>query len=150
MREFLKEFLKKLFADTYLIFLIGFACGIGIGFYHAAKTANKNYEKGYLEACKDFYKGKTKTIHNFIDKETVADASVDGNANVGHKDIVTLMNEMPKPHRKLLAFNKIYYELNKKYGLDLNMSETDMVNSIGYTKIWNCGLFKYVWKKEAV
>lgn len=22
---------------------------------------------------------------------------------------------MPKPHRKLLAFNKIYYELNKKY-----------------------------------
>lgn len=60
MREFLKEFLKKLFADTYLIFLIGFACGIGVGFYHAAKTANKNYEKGYLEACKDFYKGKTK------------------------------------------------------------------------------------------
>ena len=28
----------------------------------------------------------------------------------------TLMNEMPKPHRKLLAYNKIYYELNKKYG----------------------------------
>ena len=26
------------------------------------------------------------------------------------------MNEMPKPHRKLLAMNKIYYELNKKYG----------------------------------
>jgi ribonucleoside-triphosphate reductase len=41
---------------------------------------------------------------------------VDGNANVGHKDIVTLMNEMPKPHQKLLAFNKIYYEINKKYG----------------------------------
>ena len=30
--------------------------------------------------------------------------------------MVTLLNEMPKPHRKLLAFNKIYYELNKKYG----------------------------------
>jgi ribonucleoside-triphosphate reductase len=26
------------------------------------------------------------------------------------------MNEMPKPHQKLLAFNKIYYEINKKYG----------------------------------
>ena len=58
----------------------------------------------------------TDFIQNFIDSETVADASVDGNANVGHKDIVTLLNEMPKPHRKLLAFNKIYYELNKKYG----------------------------------
>lgn len=58
----------------------------------------------------------TDFIDNFIDTDTVADASVDGNANVGHKDIVTLLNEMPKPHQKLLAFNKIYYELNKKYG----------------------------------
>ena len=58
----------------------------------------------------------TDFIDNFVDTETVADASVDGNANVGHKDIVTLMNEMPKPYQKLLAFNKIYYEINKKYG----------------------------------
>lgn len=57
----------------------------------------------------------TDFIDNFIDSETVADASVDGNANVSSKDIRTLMNEMPKPHRKLLAYNKIYYEINKKY-----------------------------------
>ena len=60
----------------------------------------------------------TDFIDNFIDKETVADASVDGNANVGHKDIVTLMNEMPKPHQKLLSYNKIYHEMNKKYGFN--------------------------------
>lgn len=58
----------------------------------------------------------TDFIDNFIDSETVADASVDGNANVGQRDIVTLINEMPKPHQKLLAFNKIHYEMNKKYG----------------------------------
>ena len=58
----------------------------------------------------------TDFIDNFIDTDTVADASVDGNANVGQKDIVTLMNEMPKPHQKLLAFNKIFFELNKTYG----------------------------------
>ena len=58
----------------------------------------------------------TDFIQNFIDQSTVADASVDGNSNVSHKDIVTLLNEMPKPHRKLLAFNKIYYEIQKKYG----------------------------------
>ena len=58
----------------------------------------------------------TDFIDNFIDSDTVADASVDGNANVGNKDMRTLMNEMPKPHRKLLAYNKIYHELNKKYG----------------------------------
>ena len=58
----------------------------------------------------------TDFIDNFMDSKTVADASVDGNANVGQKDIVTLMKEMPKPHQKLLAFNKIFYELNKKFG----------------------------------
>jgi ribonucleoside-triphosphate reductase len=58
----------------------------------------------------------TDFIDNFIDKNTVADASIDGNSNVSHKDIVTLEREMPKPHSKLLAFNKIYYEIQKKYG----------------------------------
>ena len=58
----------------------------------------------------------TDFIDNFIDTETVADASpTDGSSNVKSKDARTLANEMPKPHRKLLAFNKIYYELNKKY-----------------------------------
>ena len=58
----------------------------------------------------------TDFIDNFIDKNTVSDATIDGNANVGTKDIVSLVSEMHKPHSKLLAFNKIFYELNKKYG----------------------------------
>ena len=58
----------------------------------------------------------TDFIDNFVDKAVVADASIDGNANVGHKDIVSLITEMSKPHSKLLAFNKIFYEINKKYG----------------------------------
>ena len=58
----------------------------------------------------------TDFIDSFVCSDTVADASIDGNANVGQKDIVTLINEMPKPHQKLLAFNKIYQELNEKYG----------------------------------
>lgn len=58
----------------------------------------------------------TDFIDNFVDKQTIADASIDGNANVAHKDIVSLINEMSKPHSKLLAFNKIFHELTKKYG----------------------------------
>ena len=58
----------------------------------------------------------TDFIDNFIDKSTVADSSIDGNSNVAHKDVVTLEREMSKPHSKLLAFNKIYYEIQKKYG----------------------------------
>ena len=70
----------------------------------------------YLNGFGDKQLSYTDFIDNFIDKDTVADASVDGNSNVGNKDMRTLMNEMPKPHRKLLAFNKIYYEMNKRYG----------------------------------
>ena len=58
----------------------------------------------------------TDFIDNFIDEPTVADSSIDGNSNVRRKDIVTLLTEMPKPHRKVLAYNKIYYEFNKLYG----------------------------------
>ena len=58
----------------------------------------------------------TDFIDHFIDKNTVADASIDGNANVGTKDICSLTAEMSKPHSKLLAFNKVFYEINKKYG----------------------------------
>lgn len=58
----------------------------------------------------------TDFIDNFVDEAVVADSSIDGNSNVSHKDIVTLEREMPKPHSKLLAFNKIYYEISKKFG----------------------------------
>ena len=68
-----------------------------------------------LNGLADAQLSYTDFIDNFIDQDTVADASVDANANVGHKDIVTLLNEMPKPHRKLLAYNKIYYEIQKLY-----------------------------------
>ena len=54
-------------------------------------------------------------IDNFVDTDVVADSSIDPNANVGHKDVVTLEHEMNKPHYKLLALNKIYYELRKQF-----------------------------------
>ncbi|MDD4516354.1 anaerobic ribonucleoside-triphosphate reductase [Massilibacteroides sp.] len=59
----------------------------------------------------------TSFIDNFVDEDTVSDASIDGNANVGSKDICTLEIEMPKPHLKLLGFNKIFYEMEKQFGL---------------------------------
>lgn len=70
---------------------------------------------GFGESQLDY----TDFIDNFVDEDTVADASIDGNANVGHKDIVSLENEMSKPHSKLLGFNKIFYELKKEYGLSV-------------------------------
>ena len=36
--------------------------------------------------------------------------------------------------------------LHKKYGLPLTMTESQMVKELGYTRIWDCGLIKYVYK----
>ena len=36
--------------------------------------------------------------------------------------------------------------LHKKYGLPLTMSETEMTEKLGYVKVYDCGLIKYVWK----
>ncbi len=62
----------------------------------------------------------TEFIDNFIDKNSnTADVSIDGNANAAAKDIRSLMSEMSKPELKLESFNKIFYELKKKYGLEI-------------------------------
>ena len=62
----------------------------------------------------------TEFIDNFVDKNTsTADASIDGNANASTKDICSLMVEMRKPELKLESFNKIFYELKKKYGVEV-------------------------------
>lgn len=55
-------------------------------------------------------------IEGFVDKN-VADVTIDGNANAHHKDVCSLMGEKGKSEDKLFAFNKIFYELKKKYGL---------------------------------
>ena len=67
---------------------------------------------GFSEMTLDY----TQFIDNFIDSNVVADASIDSSANVYHKDVVALIKEMSKPHQKVLAFNKLYYEIKKEYG----------------------------------
>lgn len=58
----------------------------------------------------------TDFIDNFEREQTVGDTTIDANANVNSHDAVSLMHEMVKPHQKLLALNKIYIEMAKKYG----------------------------------
>ena len=37
--------------------------------------------------------------------------------------------------------------MSKKYGFDLAMTELEMARELGYDRIWDCGLIKYVYKK---
>ena len=55
-------------------------------------------------------------INAFVDKN-VADVTIDSNANASNKDIASFRNEKGKSIDKVIAANKIFYELKKKYGL---------------------------------
>ncbi len=60
----------------------------------------------------------TDFIDNFTrDNLATADNTIDANANVSSKDIQSLLKEKGKSQDKLNAFNKIFYELQKKYGI---------------------------------
>ena len=55
-----------------------------------------------------------------------------------------------KPSDGLIRQHKFGFRkgiLNKKYDLPLSMTENEMTNELGYTKIYDCGLIKYVYKK---
>lgn len=39
--------------------------------------------------------------------------------------------------------------LSKRYGLPPTMTEKEMCLRLGYYRIWNCGLLKYVWRKQS-
>ena len=84
------------------------------------ETMNKLREKYGEELTKlnGFHNSNlnfTDFIDKFIDSDNVANSTIDGNANVNSKDICSLMAEIDKPHTKLLAYNKIFFELAKKY-----------------------------------
>ena len=70
----------------------------------------------YLNGMDDDQLSYGEFMDLFIGEDVVADSSIDANSNVRRKDIVTLLSEMPKPHRKVMAFQKIYYEMQKAYG----------------------------------
>ena len=56
-------------------------------------------------------------IDNFVQKDTLADASIDPNANSNHKDIRSFMTEKGKSSDKLFALNKIFMTIKKQWGL---------------------------------
>lgn len=72
-----------------------------------------------LNGISNKYLSHVKFIDNFIDRDIVADSSVDASSNVGRHDMPTLMGELSKPDKKLLSFNKIYYEMKKRVNKEI-------------------------------
>lgn len=96
--------------------LINIKCGKNFTTRYNQMQNEYGTELAKLNGFADEQLNHLEFLDNFVDTKVVADASIDPNSNVGRSDIVTLLTEMPKPHRKLIAFNKIYQEFQEAYG----------------------------------
>ena len=56
-------------------------------------------------------------LDKFVAQDTMADATIDPNANASHKDIRSFITEKGKSEDKLFGLNKIFVEIKKKWGL---------------------------------
>lgn len=56
-------------------------------------------------------------LNKFVQQDTLADATIDPNANASHKDIRSFVTEKGKAEDKLFGLNKIFLEIKKKWGL---------------------------------
>lgn len=71
----------------------------------------------YINGLHDSQLDYSTFLQKFTESNTLADASIDPNANAKHRDIRSFMTEKGKSEDKLFALNKIFYEIKKKWGL---------------------------------
>lgn len=93
-------------------------------------------------------------VKSFADRRWTLDKENNLYTKLGFKLVEELKPEYryynPKVD-KYKRFHKFGFRkqiLHRKYGFPLSMTETEMVKELGYDRIWDCGLFKFVWKRE--
>lgn len=89
-------------------------------------------------------------IDNFVVKDTLADASIDPNANASHKDIRSFMTEKGKSEDKLFGFNKIFTEIKKMWGLRTAKQWLEQEFSKGFycNDSTTASYFPYCWAND--
>ena len=91
-------------------------------------------------------------VKSFADRRWTIDVENNLYTNIGFK-----LDKILKPdyryvlngsYKRIHKFNFRKQTIHKKYGLDLVMKESEMAEKLNAYKIWDCGLFKYVWEKK--
>lgn len=89
-------------------------------------------------------------IDNFVDKDTLADSSIDPNANANHKDIRSFMTEKGKAEDKLFGLNKIFMEIKKMWGLRTAKQwlEAEFSRAFYLNDATTASYFPYCWAND--
>lgn len=97
---------------------------------------------------------KPQTVFSFADRRWTIDIYNNFYTKIGFK-----LNKIGYPDyryynekvERFKRFHKMGFNkqiLHKKYGFPLTMTEKEMARELGYDRIWDCGLVKYVWTPE--
>lgn len=89
-------------------------------------------------------------INNFVDKNTLADASIDPNANANNKDIRSFITEKAKSEDKLFGLNKIFTTIKKQWGLKTAKQWLEQEFSKGFylNDSTSASYFPYCWAND--
>lgn len=89
-------------------------------------------------------------IDNFVGHDTLADASIDPNANANHKDIRSFMTEKAKSEDKLFGLNKIFTTIKKQWGLRTAKQWLEQEFSRGFylNDSTTASYFPYCWAND--
>ena len=92
-----------------------------------------------------------KTIISFADRRWTLSDKNNLYCNLGFKLDKVLApeyryyNAKAAKYQRFHKFNFRKQILHKKYGFPLTMTELEMARGLGYERIWDCGLFRYVY-----
>lgn len=89
-------------------------------------------------------------INNFVGHDTLADASIDPNANANTRDIRSFMTEKGKSEDKLFGLNKIFMEIKKMWGLRTAKQWLEQEFSRGFylNDSTTASYFPYCWAND--
>ena len=89
-------------------------------------------------------------LNKLVSEDTMADASIDPNANARNKDIRSFMTEKAKPEDKLFGLNKIFIEIKKMFGLKTAKEWLEQEFSKGFylNDSATASYFPYCWAND--
>lgn len=89
-------------------------------------------------------------LDKFVNQSTMADATIDPNANASHRDIRSFMTEKGKSEDKLFGLNKIFLEIKKKWGLRTAKAWLEQEFSKGFylNDSATASYFPYCWAND--
>lgn len=90
-----------------------------------------------------------KEVKTFLDRRwSYSDCNVYDKIGFKMESILPPDYRYVDKYKRVHKFNFRKQILHKKYGLPLSMTEREMTDQLGFYRIWDCGLYKYVWRKD--